>query len=170
MWFSRGLPALLKYAYSDEWFRAKRKMLKSYKRGKISRDDLMTQTEELNQRKPFGKPRNFSQAYYNINYWSNKAKVQKDRKLYRHKDKAIQQALGHLNESDIRPIRPRGHPGLLEIQIPKHRVTLHTYNPSIKKLLISKGHRIPTRMSPAERYLQEGKLRRFKSRRSSVES
>jgi hypothetical protein len=169
VWFSSGLPVLLKHAYSEEWFRAKREMLKRYRKGEISRDDMVRQTEELNQQRPFSRPRSFEQAYYNVNYWSNKAKAERNRKLYRRKDKAIQQALGHLNESDIRPIRPKGHPGLLEIQIPKHRVTLHTYNPNIKKVLISRGYRIPTRRSPAERYLQEGK-RRAQSRRSSQDT
>ena len=149
---------ILKYSYSADWLYDHRQVIQDFKTGEKPRGEVIARSQALRARKPFGEPETFLQAYYNAHYWSNRAKEKGDRRLYRKKDDAIIRALRHLNFEGIQPIRPRGHPGLLEIQVPSHDVLLHTYNPKIKRMLIEEGHRIPVGLSPAEPYLHERRM------------
>ncbi len=159
MGFAQSLAdGVSKYAYSVDWLREHQRVIKDFKEGEKPRADLAARSQALRTRKPFYEPETFLQAYYNAHYWSNRAKVRKDKRLYRKKDEAIIRALKHLNFENIQPIRPRGHPGLLEIQVPSHDVLLHTFSPKIKRMLIQEGHKIPVALSPADPYLHERRL------------
>lgn len=159
MGLSRSLAdGIAKFGYSAEWLDEHRRVIREFREGDRPREQVVTDARALRGRKPFKEPENFLQAYYNAHYWSNRAKEEGDKRLYRKKDEAIIRALDHLNYEGIKPIRPEGHPGLLEIQVPSHDVLLHTYNPRIKRMIVESGYSMPVEPSPAEPYLHERRL------------
>lgn len=148
---------LSKYAYSAEWFRDRKRIIRQFSKGNIDRSELIRRASTLHTRPPFEEPENFQQAYYNVHFWSNRAKLTRDKSLYRKKDTAIIDALKQLDFKGIKPITPTGYPNLLEIQVPSHGILLHTYNPVIKRMLIDQGLKIGGGRSPSEAYLRAGR-------------